>query len=145
MSSFFHLHSYVFLCWCPTFGGYLGQGILDKKIHETEKKITCLQIFIQTYPKMLIKACFPYNNKPTNSLLLGRKGLIPGRVNSAKQPRIGKPTVLQSKLQNILLRMYVVVPYSKQLPLCESQSSWHLQHSGTSYYHNTKSYLGCIC
>ncbi|KAK2571600.1 hypothetical protein P5673_002961 [Acropora cervicornis] len=28
----------VFLCWCPTFGGYLGQGTLDKKIDETEKK-----------------------------------------------------------------------------------------------------------
>lgn len=58
---------------------------------------------------MLLKACFPYNNKPTNSLLLGRKGLIPGWVNSAEQPSIGKPTVLQSWQENILLRMYIVI------------------------------------
>lgn len=71
MSSFFHLHSDVFPDAPPlvaTWGReHWTRKYMKLKKIKRNKQLECLQIVIQTYPKMLLKSCFPYNNKPTNS------------------------------------------------------------------------------
>ncbi|KAK2571599.1 hypothetical protein P5673_002960 [Acropora cervicornis] len=58
LGPFFHLHSDVFLCWCPTFSGYLGQGILHKKIDETEKKNNMFANLHPNLPENVDKSLF---------------------------------------------------------------------------------------